>query len=114
MSVGNNGMIKNLKIFLIIFVALFFIDWFLGVLRFTVRPAETVLAALNIPFGIIALRLEQTVPPMADTPRAEFLTIPIFVAMVFLQALLYTGAYLFAKKLWRRKNVRTALRHILH
>ena len=105
---------KNIKAFLLIFTALFFIDWFLGVLRFSFKPAETMLAALNIPFGIIALRLEHTVPPMTDTPQAELLTIPVFVAMVFLQALLYTGIYLLAKKLWHKKNVRTAMRRIPH
>ena len=105
---------KYLKPFLIIFTSLFFIDWFLGVLRFSVKAAETVFAVLNIPFGIIALRLEQTVPPMTDSPQVESLTIPVFFTMVLLQALLYTIVFLFAKKLWSKEKVRTALRHIPH
>jgi len=105
---------KFLKAFLIIFTTLFFIDWFLGVLRFSVKAAQTVLEVLNIPFGIIALRLEQTDPPMTDTPEVEILTIPVFFAMVFLQAILYTIVFMLAKKLWKNEKVRAVLRHIPH
>jgi hypothetical protein len=103
---------KFLKDFLIIFTALFFIDWFLGVLRFSVNAAQTVFEVLNVPFGIIALRLEQTVPPMTDNPQVEILTIPVFLTMVFLQALLYTVIFFAAKKLLSKEKVRTALRRI--
>jgi ABC-type Na+ efflux pump permease subunit len=105
---------RFLKVFAIILTALFFIDWFLGVLRFSVKEAQTVLEVLNVPFGIIALRLEQTVPPMTDTPQIEILTVPVFLAMVFLQALLYTGILFAAKKLLSKEKVRTALRRIPH
>lgn len=105
---------RILKPFLTIFSALFFTDWFLGVLRFYAKPAETVLQVLNIPFGIIAIRLEQTVPPMTDTPQLEILTIPVFIGMVFLQALLYTAVFLLAKKLWKNQKIKTAIRHIPH
>ncbi len=105
---------KFIKPFLIIFSALFCLDWFLGVLRFYIKAAQTVFEILNIPFGIIALRLERTVPPMADTPLAEILAPPIFFAMVFLQAFLYTAVFLLAKYLWSKDKVRIALRRIPH
>ena len=103
---------RFLKVFAIIFTALFFVDWFLGALRFSVNGAQTLLEVLNVPFGIIALRLEQTVPPMTDTSQLEILTIPVFLAMVFFQALLYTTIFFLAKKLLSKEKVRTVLRHI--
>ena len=110
----KNSIKKFLKTFAIIFTALFFIDWFLGVLRFHVKAAQTVLEALNIPFGIIAFRLEKTVPPMTDTPPQESLALIVFLPVVFLQALLYTFVFLLAKYLWNKEKVRTAIRHVPH
>lgn len=108
---------KFLKPFFITFTALFFIDWFLGVLRFYIQAAKTVLEILNIPFGIIALRLEEYAVsnyPMSHPYNDEFLGAFIFFATVFLQAFLYTIVFLLAKKLWRNEKVRTVLRHIPH
>lgn len=103
---------RFLKDFAIILTALFFIDWFLGVLRFSVKAAETVFEILNVPFGIIVLKFEATIPPLTDTPKLESLTILVFLAMVFLQALLYAIVFLLARKLLNKKKVRTVLRHI--
>ncbi len=75
------------------------------------------LEVLNIPFGIIALRLEEyTVShyPMSHPYNDEYLSAFVFFAMVFLQALLNTIVFLLAKKLWSKEKVRTALRHIPH
>lgn len=58
---------KFLKIYLIIFSSLFFIDWFLGVLRFSVKIAESFLMALNVPFGIIAVRGEEYAGSINDS-----------------------------------------------
>lgn len=108
---------KFLKSFLIILTALFFIDWFLGVLRFHIEAARTVLEAQNIPVGIIALRLEEHAEshyPMMHPYNNEFLIAFAFFAMVFLQALLYTIVFLLVKKLRNNEKVRTVLRHIPH
>ncbi len=105
---------KFIRTFPIVFSVLFLMDWFLGVLKFYVRAAQTVFEMLNVPFGIIALRLERTVPPMTDTPIAEVLAPPVFFIMVFLQALLYTAVFLLAKYLLSKDKVRIALRRIPH
>ncbi len=99
---------KFLKIYVIIFASLFFIDWILGVLRFSVGIAESFLKVLNIPFGIIAIRGEKYAGAYLPTTHLyndEYMQIILFIAMVFLQALLYSVIFWYRRILWKKIKV---------
>jgi len=96
---------KFLKIFAIIFTLLFFVDWFLGVLRFSVEIAQFFLEALNVPFGIIADNLEKYAVsqlPGSHFYNNEYFHMIVFIAMVFLQALLYSVIFWYGRTLWKK------------
>jgi len=99
---------KFLKIYVIIFASLFVIDWILGILRFSAEIAQSFLKALNVPFGIIAVHLEEYAVsnlPMTHLFNNEYLLMVLFIAMVFLQALFYSVIFWYGRKLWKKIKV---------
>ncbi len=96
---------KFLKIFAIVFTCLFFIDWFLGVLRFSVEIGQSLFDALNIPFGILANNLEEYASsqlPGSHLYNNEYFHMIMFVSMVFLQALLFSVIFWYGRIFWRK------------
>jgi len=109
-------LIKNWKIYVIFFVALFFADWFMGVARFYWPLFGAFFAVINFPFSFPLNWLEGKTNLWwygVFGHRFNFIfndeigMAIAFLLMVILQSILLATLYLSLKKLWRNRLIRS-------